>query len=109
MDEVDDNPESTVDQEVQSVPENANPDPQVSSPPPLPRRSERVNKGKTSRFDDYVQYFEATATMKPRKESFLDSVGEDVTEYKTTGQKQSRGSTNNIVAAAVAAIEKRLK
>jgi len=109
MDEVDDNPESTVDQEVQSVPENANPDPQVLSPPPLPRRSERVNKGKTSRFDDYVQFFEATATMKPRKESFLDSVGEDVTEYKTTGQKQSRGSTNNIVAAAVAAFEKRLK
>ena len=47
--------------------------------------------------------------MKSKKESFLDSVGEDVTEYKTTGQKQSRGSTNNIVAAAVAAIEKRLK
>ena len=109
MDEVDDNPESTVDQEVQSVPENANPDPQVLSPPPLPRRSERVNKGKTSRFDDYVQSFEATATMKPRNEPFLDSVGEDVTEYKTTGQKQSRGSTNNIVAAAVAAFEKRLK
>ena len=32
-----------------------------------------------------------------------------LTEYKTTGQKQSRGSTNNIVAAAVAAFEKRLK
>ena len=32
-----------------------------------------------------------------------------LTEYKTTGQKQSRGSTNNIVAAAVETFEKRLK
>ena len=110
MDEVDNNSEPTVEREVQSIPENADRDPQVlPPPPPVPRRSERVNKGKTSRFDDYVQSFEATATTKPRKESFLDSVGEDVTEYKTTGQKQSRGSTNNIVAAAVEAIEKRLK
>ena len=92
MDDVDETPGPTVEQEVQSIPETTDPDPQVSPPPLLPRRSDRMNKGKTTRFDDYVQFFEATATMKPRKESCLDSVGEDVTENKTTGQKQSRRS-----------------
>ena len=70
MEEVDDAPEPTVEKEVQSIPENTDPNPQVLLPPPLPRRLDRVNKGKTSRFDDYVQFFEATTTMKPRKEIF---------------------------------------
>ena len=47
--------------------------------------------------------------MKSRYNDIFKHVLQLLTEYKTTGQKQSRGSTNYIVAAAVEAFEKRLK
>ena len=60
----------------------------VSADPPARRVSSRVNKGQTSRYKDYVQSMEASATIKPIEEPSLDSEGEDLTGCKTTGHKE---------------------
>ena len=86
----------TIQQTPQFLPQMANDDPtsgldapvSVSTDPPARRVSSRSNKGQTSRYKDYVQSMEASATIKPIEEPSLDSEGEDLTGCKTTGHME---------------------
>ena len=60
--------------------------------PSVIRRSNRANRGKMSRYENYVESMEATATRKPNKTTFMDLMGVNKTDT-------ADGQTLDITAA----------